>query len=254
MSMAGKKALVTGGKRRIGRGIALALAEAGCDVGINDLERDGDADETLRLLGGMGRRAAFFAADIADAGQVQAMVDAFVAEFGTIDVLVNNPYWADHKPFLEIAESTWDRTLEVCVKGYFLCSQAAARVMVAHGHGGSIASISSVHADAVWSGDMVYGVAKAAVVRLTRSLAVELGRHGIRANAVLPGYMDTGHVFGAPPPAAKPTDDHPSQGYTPTFRPSTPEDIGRAVAFLASPAAGNINGVALPVDGGLLAT
>jgi NAD(P)-dependent dehydrogenase (short-subunit alcohol dehydrogenase family) len=142
--------------------------------------------------------------------------------------------------------------MNVCVKGFFLCSQAAARRMVDTG-GGAIVSISSIHAQAVWSGDTVYGVAKEAVLRLTRSMAVELGRHGIRANAVLPGYMETDHIYGATPPtpdkAGKPT-----PGFTPTFRPSTPEDIGHAVAFLCSPAAGNINGVALPVDGGYLAT
>jgi NAD(P)-dependent dehydrogenase (short-subunit alcohol dehydrogenase family) len=252
--MEGKKALVTGGKRRIGRGIALALAEAGCDVGINDLERDDDAEETLEMIRALGRQTEFYAADISDTEQVQAMFAAFGERFGTIDALANNPYWSEGMPFLEITEEAWDRTIDVCVKGFFLCSQAAARRMIADGHGGSIASTSSVHAGAVWAGDTVYGVAKEAVIRLTRSMSVELGRYGIRANAVLPGYMDTDHVFGTAPPSAEVTDEHPKQRFTPTFRPGTPEDIGRAVAFLASPAGANITGVALPVDGGLLAT
>lgn len=247
-----KVALVTGGKRRIGRGIALALAEAGCDVVINDLTHDEDADETVRQIEALGRRGDFLAADISDADQVQAMVEEICQRHGRIDVLVNNPYWADHKPFLDITEDDWDRTMDVCVKGYFLCSQAVARKMAAAG-GGAIVSISSVHAQAAWSGDTVYGVAKEAILRLTRSMAVELGRHGIRANAILPGYMETAHVFGTEPPVADIV-DHPSRGFTPTFRPSTPEDIGRAVVFLTSTAGANINGVALPVDGGLLAT
>jgi NAD(P)-dependent dehydrogenase (short-subunit alcohol dehydrogenase family) len=248
----GRKALVTGGKRSIGRGIALALAEAGCQVGINDLEEDDDARETIRRIEAMGRKAAFYAADISDDGQVQTMMADFVADFGTIDVLANNPYWSKNRPFLELEADNWSRTMDVCVKGFFLCSQAAARVMVEHGHGGSIASIASVHAGAVWKNDCAYGVAKAAILRLTRSMAVELGRYGIRANAILPGFMDTDHEFGTPPPAPD-TSEVGSCGSSPLGRPSTPEDIGRAIAFLASPAAATITGVSLPVDGGLLA-
>lgn len=250
-SLDGKKALVTGGKRRIGRGIALALADAGCDVGINDLAEDDDAHETVRRIEAMGRKAAFYAADISDASQVNAMMSAFVSDFGTIDTLANNPYWSQNRPFLELEEENWSRTMDVCVKGFFLCSQSAARVMVEHGHGGSIASTSSVHAEAAWPDDCAYGVAKAAILRLTRSMAVELGPHGIRANAVLPGYMETAHEFGTPPPEPDGTKPSPNTGTL--GRPSTPEDIGRAVAFLASPAAATITGVSLPVDGGLLA-
>ena len=222
----GRKALVTGGKRSIGRGIALALAEAGCEVGINDLEEDDDARETLRRIEAMGRKAAFYAADISDEGQVGAMMADFVSDFGTIDVLANNPYWSTNRPFLELEADNWSRTMDVCVKGFFLCSQAAARVMVEHGHGGSIASIASVHAGAVWNDDCAYGVAKAAILRLTRSMAVELGRHGIRANAILPGFMDTDHEFGAPPPTPDTTDGG-SRGTSLVGRASTPEDIGQ---------------------------
>ncbi len=181
------------------------------------------------------------------------MTDAFVDTFCDIDILVNNPYTSSNGPFLEISEEVWDRTLDVCLKGYFLCSQAAARAMVNQGGGGCIVSVSSVHADAVWANDTCYGVAKAGILRLTRSMAVELGRHGIRCNAVLPGYMDTTRAYGSPAPVAEPTDTHHSRGFTPTFRPSSPEDIGRAVVFLCS-AGANISGVSLPVDGGLLAT
>ena len=100
MLLAGKKALVTGGKRNIGRGIALALAEAGCDVGINDLERDGEVEETLQLIRDMGREASCFEADISRAVQVASMTSAFVEAFGGIDILVNNPYSGDNQPFL----------------------------------------------------------------------------------------------------------------------------------------------------------
>jgi NAD(P)-dependent dehydrogenase (short-subunit alcohol dehydrogenase family) len=251
-TMAGSKALVTGGKRNIGRGIALALAEAGCDVGINDLAEDDDAHETVRRIEALGRKSAFYAADISDPESVESMMASFVADFGTIDVLANNPFWSTNRPFLELEADNWSRTMDVCVKGFFLCSQAAARAMVDHSHGGSIVSIASVHASVVWPDDCAYGVAKAAILRLTRSMAVELGVHGIRANAVLPGYMETSHEFGTPPPAPDVTSAAP-RGRSPLGRPSTPEDIGRAVAFLASPAAATISGASLPVDGGMLA-
>lgn len=250
-SLKGKKAFVTGGKRRIGRGIALALAAAGCDVGINDLNADADGEATVGQIRDMGREAAFLAGDISDAARVEAMFGEFLARFGRIDILVNNPYGGTGQDFLEITEKNWDLNLDIGLKGYFLCSQQAARAMVAQGDGGAIVSTSSVHGRRAWQGDTCYGAAKAGVLRLTESMAVDLGQYGIRCNAVLPGHMDTDHVFGTPPPVGDmPKDFHRT---VPLRRRGTPEDIGRAVAFLCSPAAACITGVSLPVDGGLLA-
>ena len=253
MSLDGKKALVTGGRRNIGRGIALALAQAGCDVGINDLERDADADRTLELIRDQGRDADFFQADISDQAQVEAMFTAFIARFNRLDILINNPYAGTGATFLEITEENWDLTLGVCLKGFFLCSQQAARIMVQQGQGGCIVSTSSVHAYRTWPGDTAYGVAKAGVLRLTESMAVDLGPHNIRCNAVMPGHMDLSHVLGAPAPSVGSVPDN-LKANIPLQRRGTPEDIGRAVAFLCSPAAGNITGASLPVDGGLLTT
>ena len=179
------------------------------------------------------------------------MVDAFQNEFGAVDILVNNPFFAKPLTFLEITEEAWDRTLEVCLKGFFLCSQYIARAMVEQGRGGSIVSISSVHADRSFANSLVYGVAKAGIDRLTEGMAVELAQYGIRCNAVQPGYMDTGHAFGSDPPPVGSAPEN-LRPLIPTGRPSTPEDIGRAVAFLCSPAASNITGHSIPVDGGLL--
>lgn len=247
-----KKAFVTGGKRRIGRGIALALAEAGCDVGINDLHDDEDVGKTLSLIRAMGREAEFFAGDISARDQVEAMFAAFLERFGRIDILVNNPYGGTGEPFLELSEENWDQNLDVGLKGFFLCSQQAARAMVAQGEGGAIVSTSSVHGRRAWKNDAAYGAAKAGVLRLTESMAVDLGEHGIRCNAILPGYMDTDHGFNEPPPALGVLGER-LHNIVPLRRPGTPEDIGRAVAFLCSPAAGCITGASLPVDGGLLA-
>ena len=250
--LSGKKALITGGKRNIGRGIALALAEAGCDVGINDLVGDEDADRTLELVRQKGQEAEFYAADIADSGQVDGMFEAFLDRFGRIDVLVNNPYGGRGAAFLELTEENWDKTIDVSLKGFFLCSQRAARAMVAQGEGGAIISTSSVHGARAWKNDTAYGVAKAGVLRLTESMAVDLGEYGIRCNAILPGHMNVQHEYGTTAPAVGSGGEQLRDG-VPLGRRGTPEDIGRAVAFLASPAAGNITGASLPVDGGLLA-
>ena len=248
-SLDGKKAFVTGGRRRIGRGIALALAEAGCDVGINDLARDEDGEETLRLIGEKGREADFFEGDISDSAQVKGMFKAYLERFGRIDILANNPYGGKGQAFLELTEENWDANVDVGLKGFYLCSQQAACAMVEQGEGGSIVSTSSVHARQAWKTDTAYVVAKAGVIRLTESMAVDLGEYGIRCNAVLPGHMNTNHVFGTEPPAIGSMGKNAS---IPLGRPGTPEDIGRAVAFLCSPAAGCITGVSLPVEGGML--
>ncbi len=250
-SLDGRKAFVTGGKRRIGRGIALALAEAGCDVGINDLARDADGEETLRLIRERGREADFFEGDISDRSQVEAMFKAYLNRFGRIDILANNPYGGKGQGFLELTEENWDANIDVGLKGFYLCSQQAARAMIEQGEGGTIVSTSSVHGRRAWKTDTAYGVAKAGVIRLTESMAVDLGKYGIRCNAVLPGYMDTNHIFGTDPPAIGSVEDNLP---VPLGRRGTPEDIGRAVTFLCSPAAGCITGVSLPVEGGMLAT
>ena len=250
--LSGKKAFVTGGKRRIGRGIALAFAEAGCDVGINDLDEDDDARETLRLIRAMGRETEFFAGDISDSEQVAAMFAAFLARFGRIDILANNPYGGAGQHFLELTEDNWDANLDIGLKGFYLCSQQAARTMVAQGDGGAIVSTSSVHGRRAGKTDAAYGAAKAGVLRLTESMAVDLGEHSIRCNAILPGHMNTDHVFNTPPPAPGSITGS-LRDSVPLQRVGTPEDIGRAAVFLCSPAANCITGASLPVDGGLLA-
>ncbi len=104
MLLEGKKALITGSRRGIGRGIALALAQNGCDIGLNDIEHDESADRTIQLIGETGRQCTFTVADISNSGSVNALFDEFLAEHGRIDILVNNPYWSENLPFLKISE------------------------------------------------------------------------------------------------------------------------------------------------------
>jgi 3-oxoacyl-[acyl-carrier protein] reductase len=242
---AGQVVLVTGAATGLGFAIASAFGQAGASVAVNDLspQRVSAATETLE---GIGIECGGFPADVRDGTAVRAMVDSVIARFGVPDVTVVNAGIYPNTPFLEIAGDEWERVIDTNLTGAFLTCQAAARAMVAARKHGQIVTVSSGAANAAFRGWAHYSASKAALVMLTRSMALELGEHGIRANTVLPGYIDV-------PEGGEHLDEaykRDARLASPLGRPGTPEDIANAVLMLASPLAGYVSGATVSVDGG----
>ncbi len=247
----GKKALITGSRRGIGAGIALAFAEQGADVGINDIERDAEADRTIASIEQLGRKATWHLADIGETADRQRLFDEFVAQHGRIDVLVNNAVAGGSAPFLEITEEIWHGLVEHALKGYVFCSQRAAKEMAAQGSGGSIISISSVHSLRAWPEDTVYGIVKAGLNRMVLSMSVDLAGTGIRSNCIAPGYIDSRVLTPEEEPNRGKHAEH-ALPQIPARRGGLPSDIAGAAVFLASDLSDYVTGQTITVDGGLL--
>jgi 2-deoxy-D-gluconate 3-dehydrogenase len=257
LDLSGRSAVVTGGAQGFGAAIATRLAEAGAYVVVADVS-DAGARRQAATLADRGLRAVGVGADVTDPDAVQTMIDRAVAETGRLDVLVNNAgvfsnYLATAMPVGEL-----ERILQVNVVGTFTCAQGAARAMLADGQGGAIVNIASVDSfRASAEGLSHYTTSKHAVAGLTRSLAMELGPHGIRVNAVCPGAALTeGAVAfveeGAPAGIDIATQWDGIVSRTPLGRLCKVDDVANAVLYLASDMASFVTGVLLPIDGGIL--
>ncbi|MQM73377.1 MAG: 3-oxoacyl-[acyl-carrier-protein] reductase [Eubacteriaceae bacterium] len=239
--------LVTGGSRGIGRATCLAFAKAGYDVAVNYAGNQAAAEDTAqacRELNPEGK-VAVYAADVADADAVDAMFKAVKADFGALDVLVNNAGITRDNLIALTKPEDFDAVVATDLRGVFLCMKAASRIMMRQRHG-RIINVSSVVGLRGNAGQVSYSAAKAGVVGMTKSLAKELGRRNITVNAVAPGFIQT-DMTGA-------LDDKQKAAATqniPLNRLGTPEDIAGVIAFLASDAAAYITGQVLPVDGGM---
>jgi NAD(P)-dependent dehydrogenase (short-subunit alcohol dehydrogenase family) len=244
----GKAAVVTGAGKGLGQGMALALAEAGADVAVVEIDMPA-AEESAAELRKLGRRALAIKADVTAWEEVTAMVDAVIKEWGRLDILVNNAGYAQPLAALDMPVQDWDRLLAVDLKGVFLCCKAAAPHMIRQGGGKiiNIASMSSFHVnrDADYCH---YNAAKAGVVMLTKSLAVEWARHNIYVNAISPGYFRTpGNAARSDNPAIRAirVDQGVMKRYGKAY-----EDLGGAVVYLGSEASSFTTGCNLVIDGG----
>ena len=239
-------ALITGSSRGIGRGVALELAREGWDICVNYIHRQAAAEEVVAQIRSMGRRAIAVQADVADSNAVFAMVRQAEAELGSISLLVNNAGIADQGLFQDLSDEQWDRYLGVNLSGARNTIRAVLPHMI-HEKSGCIVNISSIWGLRGASCEVAYACTKAALIALTRSLALELAPSHIRVNCVAPGVIDTdmARVHGKDV-----LEDLMEQ--TPLGRLGTPADIAHAVAFFASEKASFITGQVLLSDGGFL--
>jgi NAD(P)-dependent dehydrogenase (short-subunit alcohol dehydrogenase family) len=245
MSLASKRALVTGGSRGIGAAIAKVLAAQGANVALTYEKSTDAAGQVVRAIEGLGRRAIAIQANSADAADVQASVKQAVAYLGGLDILVNNAGIFIGKTVKDVALNEVDAVLNVNVKAPVVASQAA----IPHlGHGGRIINIGSWFGEQVqWPGLAVYAMSKSALISLTKGLARELGSEGITVNLVQPGAINTDMN-----PETGPT-ANTIRSLIPSGQFGTGMDIAHAVAFLASENAQYITGTSLTVDGGMIA-
>ena len=250
-----KVALVTGGARGIGRGIALTLAGEGARVAVNYVNRPDAAEAVVKKIRAQGGDAEAIRADVGVYADAERLVTATLMRFGRIDILVNNAGIVSRKPILEIPLEEWDRVVRTNFYGCFHCSRLVGQHMVARGGGGKIVSISSIHGRVAKANLGPYCATKAAIDMFSKQLAVELAPHNINVNVVASGTITT-DINLPLYKSTKPEDIALRRAVlsrVPLGVIGDPEDIGRAVAFLASGAARYVTGAVLYVDGGYTA-
>jgi 3-oxoacyl-[acyl-carrier protein] reductase len=241
MSPINKIAIVTGAGRGIGRGIAVALAQDGCNVVVADLNKT-DAEAVAKELQSIGVESIGVECDVSNAAAVEALFKQTINKFGKLDVLVNNAGIYPFVPFAKMTEKDWDKVIAVNLKSVFLCSHEAAKVLSL---GGRIVSVSSVASIIGFEGLAHYCASKGGINGFTRALALELAPKKITVNAVAPGAINTPGASGGSIEETKQT-----VALIPLSRMGEPSDIANAVSFLVSDKANYITGQVIVVDGG----
>jgi NAD(P)-dependent dehydrogenase (short-subunit alcohol dehydrogenase family) len=247
LRLQGKRALVTGAARGIGRGIAEVFADEGADVAVNDFENISKAEEVVRAITAKGRTAIAVKGDVAKRGDVEPMIDKAWKELGPIDILVNNAGIETIVPFLELTDEQWTRLVDVNLRGAWLCSQVLCRRVVAEGRQASIVNIGSIQAAKVLPGRTHYAPSKLGLEALTRNMSAEMTPQGIRVNCVHPGLIDTPMTeWVMKDPEILPN----VLAQISLGRAGEPREIGKVAAFLASDDASYVTGQSIFVDGG----
>jgi glucose 1-dehydrogenase len=246
MKFLGKIALVTGGARGIGKGCALELAKAGADIALNDRDRSPDAEQTSAEIQSLGRRCVLMEGNAFEQAACESIVQRALDAFGRIDILISNPAYSRRGDFVDYDPDLFDQTIQATLCGGFYMSRLVARHMVARGGRGKIVFIGSVHSRIPYVRSVAYNAAKSGLKHMAKTIAAELLPHRINVNVIDPGWIDTPGehaAFGAQQIAE-------AAPQTPWGRLGTPEDIGKAAAFLCSEDADYITGASLLVDGG----
>ncbi|UVO54246.1 SDR family NAD(P)-dependent oxidoreductase [Sphingomonas sp. SUN039] len=260
-SLIGQVALVTGGGGGIGRAIALALAGAGADIVIADIVPE-RCDEVAARVGELGRRALPCPTDVCDTDQIRAAIATADREFGRLDILVNNAGGVSARPFADQSERSWRKHIDFNLVSLFAATSAAVPLMIRGGRGGAILNVTSIEGSRAAPLYAVYAACKAGMNNFNRTMALELGHHGIRVNAIAPDYTVTPGTSGN---TSGPVDESiwfqptPAQHDAtarriPLQRAGIAEECGQAALFLVSPASSYITGTILPVDGGAWAS
>jgi 3-oxoacyl-[acyl-carrier protein] reductase len=244
MELEGKVAIVTGGSLGIGSAIALVLGRAGCDVAINYRKHDEEAKALVEEIKGMGRRSLVVKADVSKTEDAMKMVENVVNELGRLDILVCNAGINMDSVIWKMTEEQWDSVMSVNLKGYFNYARAAAPIFKKQGHG-KIVNITSINGLRGKFGQSNYSASKGGIIALTKTLARELGRYNVNANAVAPGMIGTEMMLKLPEEWKQKAVDETVLG-----RIGTPEDVANVVVFLCSEEARHITGEVIKVDGG----
>jgi len=244
-SLTGRVAIVTGAGRGIGKAIALGLADAGADV-VVAARTASDIEATAGEIAAKGRKALAVPTDVRQSDQVDNLVDKAVAQFGTIDILVNNAGGYFVASTTELSEGGWDAIIRENLKSVFLCSKAAAKVMMGQKKG-NIINVASVVGFRAYSSNAAYGAAKAGIINFTKTLAVDLAPYNIRVNAIAPGFIAT------PGSLQLLEVDKGLKAMVdriPLGRLGQPEEVAQGIVYLASDASSYVTGQTLLVDGG----
>lgn len=245
MNFEGRTALVTGGSRGIGRAVCLELARGGANVVLCYAGNDAAARKTAEAVEAAGGKALVLRCDVSDAAQVDALVRTAVERFGQVDILVNNAGITRDNLVMRMSEADFDAVIAANLKGAFLCMKAVSRGMLKRRYG-RIVNLSSVVGLRGNAGQVNYAASKAGVIGMTKAMAKELASRGVTVNAVAPGFIET-DMTAAMTDAARTA----ALGSVPMGHLGAPEDVARAVAFLAGDEAAYITGQVLAVDGGM---